>query len=106
MCPTNLPESSLMESILAEQCMNQQEGPCIRMIGHKTQDYEPCGRGVLLGSLSRLLSTQAPLLNKVSCCVSTCVSSDNSFLSVRQEPTSLALEGVPLPSRESLNVGN
>lgn len=86
MCPTNLPESSSMESIWAEQCMRYQEGPCVRMIGHKTQDCEPCGRGVLLGSLSLLLSTQAPLLNKASCCVSICVSSENSFLSVKQEP--------------------
>ena len=30
---------------------------------------------------------QAPLPNKVSCLVSSCVSLDNSFLSVRQEPT-------------------
>ena len=89
MRPTDLPESSLMESVLAEQCMNQQEGPCVRMIVHKSQDCEPSGRGVLQGSLSLLLSTQAPLLNKVTCCVGTCVSSDNSFLSVRQEPTLL-----------------
>lgn len=31
-------------------------------------------------------STQAPLLNKVFCFASTCVSSNNSSLSVRQEP--------------------
>ena len=30
---------------------------------------------------------QAPLPNKISCFFSTCVSSDNSFLSIRQEPT-------------------
>ena len=34
-----------------------------------------------------LLSTRAPLPNKTSCFVSTCVSSDNSFLSVKQEPS-------------------
>ena len=33
------------------------------------------------------LSAQAPLPNKVSCFVSTCVSLDSSFLSVRQEPS-------------------
>ena len=32
-------------------------------------------------------SPQAPLPNEVSCSVSTCVSSDNSFLNVRREPT-------------------
>ena len=34
-----------------------------------------------------LLSAQAALPNKISCFVNTCVSSDDSFLSVRQEPT-------------------
>ena len=42
---------------------------------------------VLLGSLIPLLSTRLPFPNKVSCFVSTCVSSGNSFLSVRQEPS-------------------
>ena len=39
----------------------------------------------------------APLVNKVFCFVSTCVSSDNSFPSVRQEPCT-GPEGVPLPA--------
>ena len=43
-------------------------------------------RTVLLGSFTLLISTWLPLPNKVSCFVSTCVSSDNSFPSVRQEP--------------------
>ena len=42
---------------------------------------------VLLGSLILLLSTRVPFPNKVSCFVSTCVSSGNSFLSVSQEPS-------------------
>ena len=41
---------------------------------------------ILLGSLTLLLSPQAPLPNKVSCFVSMCVSLGNSFLNVRQEP--------------------
>ena len=41
-----------------------------------------CGRAVLLGPLTLLLFAQAPLLNKFSCFVSSCVSSDNSFLNV------------------------
>ena len=45
--------------------------------------------------LTLLLSTRVPFPNKISCFVSTCVSLDNSFLSVRSEP-SLALEGAPL----------
>ena len=44
-------------------------------------------RGGLPGSLTSLLSTWAPLPRKVSCFVSACVSSDNSFLSVRRELT-------------------
>ena len=42
---------------------------------------------VLLGFLTLLPSTWVPFPNKISCFVSTCVSSDNSFLSVRQEPS-------------------
>ena len=34
---------------------------------HKTWDCEPCGRAVYLGSLTFLLSTGAPLPNKISC---------------------------------------
>ena len=34
-----------------------------------------------------LLSTRAPFPDKISCCVNTFVSSDNSFLNVRQEPS-------------------
>ena len=52
---------------------------------HKTRDCKPHCRAVLLGSLTLLLFTQAPFPSKISCFVSTCVSLDNSFLSVRQE---------------------
>ena len=54
---------------------------------HKTRACEPCGRAVLLGSLTLLLSTGVLVPNKISCFVSTRVSLDNSFLSVRQEPS-------------------
>ena len=50
------------------------------------RDCESRGRAVLLGSLTLPLATWVPLPNKVSCLISVCVSSDNSFLSVRQEP--------------------
>ena len=49
--------------------------------------WEPCGRAVLLASLILLLSVQALLPNKMSCFVNSYVSLDNSFLSVRKEPT-------------------
>ena len=38
----------------------------------KTWDHEPNGRAVLLGFPALLLSTQAPLPNKISCFVSMC----------------------------------
>ena len=62
---------------------------------HKTQDCKPGGRAVLLGSLTLLLSTRVPFPNKISCFVSTCVSSDNSFPSVRQEPSFGLWKGSP-----------
>ena len=62
---------------------------------HKTQDWEPRGRAVLLGSLTLLLSTWVPFPNKISCFISICVSSDNSFLSVRQEPSFGPWKGSP-----------
>ena len=58
---------------------------------HKTQDFEPCGRAFLLGSFILLLSPWAPLPNKVSFYVS----SDDSFLSVRQKPPSGTWKGSP-----------
>ena len=92
----HFPESLSLASILAEQCGRHQESLIGQMIGQrpprnkshhrKTQDCEPHGRAVLLGSLTLLLSTRAPFPNTLSCFVSTCVSSDNSFPSVRQEP--------------------
>ena len=48
-----------------------------------------------MGSLTLLLSAQAPLPNKVSCFASTCVSLDNSYPSVRQEPTLRPWKGFP-----------
>ena len=104
-CPANLPESFTLESILAGWCACHQEGPWVRVIGqrqpqnkphyHKTRDCEPCGRAVLLGSITLLLYALAPFLNKVSCFVSMRVSSDNSFPSVRQEPTLRPWKGSP-----------
>ena len=48
---------------------------------------EPRGRAALLGFLTLLLPTRGPFPNKISCFVSTYVSADNSFPSVRQEPS-------------------
>ena len=67
----------------------------------KTRDCEPCGRAILLGSLTPLLSSWAPPSNEVSCFISTGVSLDSSFLSVRQEPTLVPWKGLLLPALES-----
>ena len=55
----------------------------LRMAQHR----EPCGRAVLLASLTPLLSAQLPLPNKVFCFVSMHFSSNDSYPSVRQEST-------------------
>jgi len=57
--------------------------------------WKPRGRAVLLGSLTLLFFTYVPLSNKVSCFVSICVSSDNLFPRVRQEPTLRPWKGSP-----------
>ena len=75
--------------------MTGQRQPRNKSHHHKTQDCEPRGRAVLLVSLTLLLSAQAPFPNKVSCFVSMCVSSDNSFPRVRQEPTLRPWKGSP-----------
>ena len=92
----HLPESSLA-FVLAEQGMYHQKGLWSQNDWLKTtQKLIPSpqnprlrarGRAVLLRSLTLLLSTWVSFPNKISCFVSTCVSSDNSFSSVRQEPS-------------------
>ena len=90
----HLPESFSLASILAEQGVHHLE----RLLSqndwlkttqshhHETGDCEPHGRAVLLGSFTLLLSGWEPFPSKISCFVGTCVSLDNSFPSVRQEP--------------------
>ena len=62
---------------------------------HETRGCEPCGRAILLGSLTLLPSARAPLPNEASSSVSMCVSSDNSFLRVRQQPSLGPWKGSP-----------
>ena len=65
---------------------------------------EPRGRAVL-GFLTLLLSTRGPFPNKTSCFVSTYVSSDNSFPSVRQEPSFGPWKGSLFPQQMVTLVG-
>ena len=93
-CPTTSQNPSLLHaSWLNKACTTSKDSESewlakdIPETNHFTikPDCEPRGRTVLLGSLTLLLSTRVPFPNKISCFVSTCVSSDNSFLSVRQK---------------------
>ena len=61
-----------------------------------------CGRAVLLGSLTLLLFTWVPFPNKISHFVSRWVSSDNSFLSVRKEPSFRPWKGFPFLKQNNL----
>ena len=63
------------------------------------------GRVVLLGSLTLLFSTRGPFPNKISCFVSTCVSLDNSFPSVRQESSFRPWKGSPFQQQMVTLVG-
>ena len=91
-CPTNLPESSPLESILAEPWVHRQEGSLVSQGNLETNpiNIKPKTVSQVAGSLgppSYCSFPGEPLHNKVSCFASTCVSSNNSLLSVRQELT-------------------
>ena len=58
----------------------------------ETNPIKPCGKTVLL---VLLLSDPGPFPNKISCLFSTCVPSDNSLLSVRQELSFGPWKGTP-----------
>ena len=64
-------------------------------VTRKPEAASHVAKAVLLGSLTLLLSAWAPFPNKISCFVSTCVCSDNSIPSVRQEPTFGPWKGFP-----------
>ena len=104
--PRVLPPSRILVGDHLSWAMHASSGPWVRIIGqrwprsksrhHKTWDCKPCGRAVLPGSLTLLLPAWVPLSNKVSCFVSMCFSSDNSFLSVRQGLPLRPWKGSPL----------
>ena len=70
---------------------------------NNTLDCKPRGRAVLPGSLTLLLYAWVPFPSKTSCFFSTCVSSDNSFPSVRRDPLSSLGRGPPSWSRWTSN---
>ena len=71
------------------------DNPETNPITIKPCDCKSCGRAVLLASPTLLLSTWVPVPNKISSFVSRCVSLDNSFPSVRQEPSFQPWKGFP-----------
>jgi len=72
------------------------QSPCLSSLRHTTISHSIYFmRAILLGSLTILLSAWTPFPNKISCFISTCVSSDNSFPSVRQEPSFGPWKGSP-----------
>ena len=79
------------------------DNPETNPITIKPRDCEPCDRAVLLGSLTLLLSTQAPFPNKTSCFVSTCLL--GQFISKCQTRARFqALEEVLLPATTSWQI--
>ena len=106
-----LPPSRIPVGIHLGWAMRASSGPWVRIIGqrwprnkshdhntwdcHHHWDCEPL-RAVLLGPLTLLLSACMPLPHKVSCFVSMCISSDNSFLNVKQELPLRLWKGSPL----------
>ena len=96
-CPTTSQNPPLWhQSWLNKACTTRKDSesewlakdnPETNPITIKPETVSHSDRAVLLGSLTLLLATEVPFPNKISCFVSTCVSSDNSFLSVGQEPS-------------------
>ena len=97
------PPRILLAGIHLGWAMCVPEGPWVRMIGQRQPEIKvmsinpgTTGTAVLPGSLNLLLLfAQAPLPNKVSWSVSTCVSSDHLYLSVTQGSTLGPWKGSP-----------
>ena len=102
-CPANLPKTLMLESILTERGAHHQEGPWVgpntgqaRWLARDNLETDPTSinpetaghKAELSYSLTLLLSAPVPFSTKSFIYfVSTCVSLDSSFPSVRQEPT-------------------
>ena len=91
----HLPESFLLASILAEQGWTTRKDPESEWLAKDNPETNPITIKPETAShmaeqfswvLLPYFSPPGTLSNKISCFVSTCVSLDNSFLGVRQEP--------------------
>ena len=113
-CPTNLPESSSLESILAEQCTVPPGRTLSQWLAREKLETTPITiKAETVSQIAEQFSwVPLPYCSPPRCpfpikslALSARVSSDNSFLSVRQEPTFGALYGgLPLPTTEPLLV--
>ena len=95
-CPTTSQNPSRWHPSWLNKGVHHQEGLWVRMIGQRTQKLIPSPQNPRLRATWESSSPGFPyptplhlgaLSRKISCFVSTCVSSNNSFLSVRQEPS-------------------
>ena len=105
-CPTTSQNPSLWHpSWLNKACTTRKDSES-EWLAKDNLETDPIttkpSRAVLLGSLTLLLSTRVPFPNKISCFVSTWVSSDNSFPSVRQEPSFRPWKGSPFLQQNHL----
>jgi len=96
---TTFPESFVLESVLAERCMYHQEGPWVSLwakwlardnpwtnpINHKTWGWVTWQNSSWFPDPAAFHLDSLP--STVLFFVSKCISSDNSFPNVRQEPT-------------------
>ena len=81
MCTTRTDPDLLGSALLGQRPPGNDSHP------RKTRDCEPRGRAVLLGSVTS--PPRAPLTQKFSCFISTCISRDHSSPRVRQAPALL-----------------
>ena len=105
MCPANLTDSFLLESILAERCVCHQEGPRVRMIDWKQPENSLHHHKSQVSHMAEQFWVPLPCCSLPGCpfptkslALSARVSSDSSFLSVRKEPSLGLWKGSPFPA--------
>ena len=110
----HFPESLLLASILAEQCVCHRKDSELERLAKDHPETNPITiKPETVSHVAELFSwvplpycspPGCPFPNKISCFVSTCVSSDNSFPSVRQEPTCGPQKGSRFPEQSHASI--
>ena len=112
MCPTTSQNPRWHPPWLSDACATRKDSESERLFkknpetDNNTLDCKPLGRAVLPGSLNPPPLARVPFPSKSFCFVSTCVSSDNLFPSVRQDPLSDPGRGPPSCNRWTGNRRN